>query len=50
VIAQVDAEDRGAWRNSFGNMGGALNSLWENVLKDYSLWENVLKDLGGSVD
>jgi CubicO group peptidase (beta-lactamase class C family) len=40
VMVQVAAGDNDAWRNSFGNMGGALNSLWENVLKD----------LGGSVD
>jgi hypothetical protein len=39
-MVQVAAEGHDAWRNSFGNMGGALNSLWENVLKD----------LGGSVD
>ena len=40
VMVQVAAGDNDAWRNSFGSMGGALNSLWENVLKD----------LGGSAD
>jgi len=40
VMVQVAAGDNDSWRNSFGSMGGALNSLWENVLKD----------LGGSVD
>lgn len=40
VMVQVAAEGHDAWRNSFGSMGGALNSLWENVLKD----------LGGSVE
>ena len=33
-MVQVDAEDRGAWRDSFRSMVGALNSLWESVLKD----------------
>jgi CubicO group peptidase (beta-lactamase class C family) len=41
VMVQVAiGEGDDAWRNSFGNMGSALNSLWENILKD----------LGGSVD
>jgi CubicO group peptidase (beta-lactamase class C family) len=40
VMVQVAAGDNDSWRNSFDSMGGALNSLWENVLKD----------LGGSVD
>jgi CubicO group peptidase (beta-lactamase class C family) len=39
VMVQVAVGDYDVWRNSFG-MGGALNSLWENVLKD----------LGGSAD
>lgn len=40
VMVQIAVGDHDAWRNSFGNMGGALNSLWENILKD----------LGGNVD
>jgi len=26
-MVQVDAEDRGDWRDSFGNMGGVLKVL-----------------------
>ena len=41
VMVQVAiGEGDDAWRNSFGNMGSALNSLWQNILKD----------LGGSID
>ena len=31
VMVQVAAGDNDAWRNSFGSMGEALNSLWEKV-------------------
>jgi CubicO group peptidase (beta-lactamase class C family) len=34
VMVQVAVEGGDAWRNSFGNMGSAINSLWENILKD----------------
>ena len=34
VMVQVAVEGGDAWRNSYGNMGSALNSLWENILKD----------------
>ena len=40
VMVQVAAGDHDSFKNSFGNMGSALNSLWQNILKD----------LGGSID
>jgi hypothetical protein len=33
-MVQVAVEGGDVWRNSFGNMGSAINSLWENILKD----------------
>jgi CubicO group peptidase (beta-lactamase class C family) len=40
VMVQTAVEGHDAWKNSFGNMGGSLTSIWKEILKD----------LGGSND
>lgn len=39
-MVQTAVEGHDAWKNSFGNMGGSLTSIWKEILKD----------LGGSND